>query len=350
MQLFNICIFIKSKLNLNSTLLAYFYKNLILDISNYKALFLEHLEDKIYVKEPKNLYEPITYIISIGGKRLRPILTLMSCDLFGGNYKNALDAALAIEMFHNFSLVHDDIMDNAPLRRGSETVHEKWNLNTGILSGDAMLVLTNQLFETYNDKQYKELMVLFNQTALKVCEGQQLDIDFENRDDVSIVEYIKMISYKTAVLVAASLKMGAMIAEANTEEAQKIYEYGLNLGIAYQLQDDYLDVFGQENFGKQRAGDIIENKKTWLYLKTLTLANSDDNNRLTTLYNTKKKDNDAVNLVIDLFEKYDIPNLVKSQISVYTGKAFESCNQLSLTVSDKKKLIDFGNNLMSRKI
>jgi len=350
LQLFNICIFIKSKLNLNSTLLAYFYKNLILDISNYKALFLEHLEDKIYVKEPKNLYEPITYIISIGGKRLRPILTLMSCDLFGGNYKNALDAALAIEMFHNFSLVHDDIMDNAPLRRGSETVHEKWNLNTGILSGDAMLVLTNQLFETYNDKQYKELMVLFNQTALKVCEGQQLDIDFENRDDVSIVEYIKMISYKTAVLVAASLKMGAMIAEANTEEAQKIYEYGLNLGIAYQLQDDYLDVFGQENFGKQRAGDIIENKKTWLYLKTLTLANSDDNNRLTTLYNTKKKDNDAVNLVIDLFEKYDIPNLVKSQISVYTGKAFESCNQLSLTVSDKKKLIDFGNNLMSRKI
>jgi len=321
-----------------------------LDISNYKTLFLDHLKDKIHIREPKNLYEPITYILSLGGKRLRPILTLMSCDLFGGNFRDALDASLAIEMFHNFSLVHDDIMDNAPLRRGSETVHEKWDLNTGILSGDAMLVMTNQLFETYNDKQYKELMTLFNQTALKVCEGQQLDIDFETRNDVSISEYIKMISYKTAVLVAASLKMGAMIALANKDEAKKIYKYGLNLGIAFQLQDDFLDVFGQENFGKQHAGDIIESKKTWLYLKAMTLANKTDKDKLTSLYKVKDKDSDMVNLVIDLFKKYDIPNLVKSQISVYTEKAFESCNQLSLNISDKKKLIDFGNKLMRRKI
>ena len=321
-----------------------------MDISNYKTLFLDHLKDKIHIREPKNLYEPITYILSLGGKRLRPILTLMSCDLFGGNFRDALDASLAIEMFHNFSLVHDDIMDNAPLRRGSETVHEKWDLNTGILSGDAMLVMTNQLFETYNDKQYKELMTLFNQTALKVCEGQQLDIDFETRNDVSISEYIKMISYKTAVLVAASLKMGAMIALANKDEAKKIYKYGLNLGIAFQLQDDFLDVFGQENFGKQHAGDIIESKKTWLYLKAMTLANKTDKDKLTSLYKVKDKDSDMVNLVIDLFKKYDIPNLVKSQISVYTEKAFESCNQLSLNISDKKKLIDFGNKLMRRKI
>ncbi len=190
------------------------------------------MSQKVKASEPIGLYDPVVYIMNLGGKRLRPILTLMSCELFGSDYKEALDASLAIEMFHNFSLVHDDIMDNASLRRGKATVHEKWNLNTGILSGDAMLVLANQLFESYDDAIYKGLMKIFNDTALKVCEGQQLDIDFETRNDVSIAEYLKMIAFKTAVLVAASLKMGALIAKTSTNEAQKIYDYGLNLGIA----------------------------------------------------------------------------------------------------------------------
>lgn len=319
-------------------------------IEDYKIAFLDYLAKKVTIKEPKNLYEPIDYIMNLGGKRLRPILALMSCDLFGGDYKKALDAALAIEMFHNFSLVHDDIMDNASLRRGKATVHKKWNLNTGVLSGDAMLVKTNQLFEAYHDGLYKKLMMLFNETALKVCEGQQLDIDFETRNDVSIPEYLKMISFKTAVLVAASLKMGAFIANADAIEAQKIYDYGLNLGIAFQLQDDYLDVFGEDNFGKKRAGDIIENKKTWLYLKTLSLAKADDKSRIISLYTMKGDSGKKIEEVISLFEKYDIPNLIKLEIESYTEKSFISCSDLTISNNNKQLLIDFGIMLMKRKI
>lgn len=321
-----------------------------MNIEDYKVVFLDFLSKKVTIEEPKNLYKPIEYIMNLGGKRLRPILALMSCDLFGGNYKNALNASLAIEMFHNFSLVHDDIMDNASLRRGKATVHEKWDLNTGILSGDAMLVIANQLFESYEDAVYKKLMQLFNDTALKVCEGQQLDIDFETRNDVTIPEYLKMISFKTAVLVAASLKMGAIIAGTNDVEAQNIYNYGLNLGIAFQLQDDYLDVFGEDDFGKKHAGDIIENKKTWLYLKTLSLADTDDKNDIISLYNSKEESNKKIEDVISLFEKYKIPKLVKLEIEMYTKKSFDNCNDLSINQANKQLLIDFGTMLMNRKI
>lgn len=329
---------------------GYFYKKINLNIEAYKTVFLAHLNDKIQVNEPVNLYEPIVYILNLGGKRIRPILTLMSCDLFKGNYKDALDASLAIEMFHNFSLVHDDIMDHAPLRRGELTVHEKWDLNTGILSGDAMLVLANQLFESYDADTYKKLMQLFNETALKVCEGQQLDIDFEKREDTSIDDYLKMISYKTAVLLGASLKMGAIIAGTSEDEAQKIYNYGLNLGIAFQLQDDYLDVFAEENFGKQKAGDIIENKKTWLYLKALNLSDNQDKSSLLSLYKSKNESIDKVTKVIDIFEKYDIPQLIKSEITKYTNKSFKSCNELAISQKSKAMLVEFGKNLMNRKI
>ena len=319
-------------------------------IEDYKIAFLDYLTRKVIIKEPRNLYEPIDYIMNLGGKRLRPILALMSCDLFGGDYKKALDASLAIEMFHNFSLVHDDIMDNASLRRGKATVHEKWNLNTGVLSGDAMLVMTNQLFESYDGSLYKKLMVLFNETALMVCEGQQLDIDFETRNDVTIQEYLKMISFKTAVLVATSLKMGAFIAGADDPEAQKIYDYGLNLGIAFQLQDDYLDIFGEDDFGKKHAGDIIENKKTWLYLKMLSIAEDDDKNSIVSLYNTKGNSNKKIEEVISLFDKYEIPNLIKLEIESYTKKSFANCNELSINDNNKQLLIDFGVLLMNRKI
>ena len=220
-------------------------------VDAYKADFLAYLNATIKIKEPKNLYEPIQYILQIGGKRLRPILTIMTCDLFNGNVNKAYDAALAIEVFHNFTLIHDDIMDSAPIRRGKETVHIKWDINTGILSGDAMMIMAYKCFENYDEGIFKKLMCLFNQTALEVCEGQQLDVDFEVRNDVSIPEYIKMITNKTSVLVAAAMKMGAIVAEVSEEEANKIYDFGLNLGIAFQLQDDYLDTFGSvETFGK----------------------------------------------------------------------------------------------------
>jgi geranylgeranyl diphosphate synthase type II len=216
----------------------------MLPINQYQEQFVAYLQSQKKDKEPKNLYEPIDYILQLGGKRMRPVLTLMSTEVFDADYKKALPAALAVEVFHNFSLVHDDIMDDAPLRRGKITVHEKWNINTGILSGDAMLILAYQHFEKYQPKIFRKLAKLFSKTALEVCEGQQYDVDFETRDDVTIPEYLKMIEYKTAVLVAAAMKMGAIIAETSKENANLIYDFGLNLGLAFQLQDDYLDAFG----------------------------------------------------------------------------------------------------------
>lgn len=250
-------------------------------IETYQEQFLAFLETYKEEREPKNLYEPIAYILNLGGKRLRPVLTLMTADCFDGDTNQALDAALAVEVFHNFSLIHDDIMDAAPLRRGHQTVHEKWDLNTGILSGDAMLIMAYQLFENYQPETFQKLAKLFSKTALEVCEGQQYDIDFEMRSDVSIPEYLKMIEYKTAVLVGAAMKMGAIIANASTEDQNRCYEFGKNLGIAFQLQDDYLDAFGNpETFGKQVGGDIIENKKTYLYLKALEFSSESDQQKL----------------------------------------------------------------------
>jgi geranylgeranyl diphosphate synthase type II len=244
-------------------------------ISEYQDLISRHFESIKYQKEPNNLYEPIRYILSLGGKRLRPVLTLMATEVFDVDCQKALAAATAVEVFHNFSLIHDDIMDDAPLRRGNKTVHEKWNINTGILSGDAMLILAYQYFEEYEPHIFRELAKLFSQTALEVCEGQQYDVDFETRYDVTIPEYLKMIQYKTAVLVGAAMKMGAIVAETSAENANNIYDFGLNLGLAFQLQDDYLDAFGNpETFGKQVGGDIIENKKTYLYLKAMEFANT----------------------------------------------------------------------------
>ena len=229
-------------------------------ISQYQEVIINHFDQLKINKEPRNLYEPIEYILSLGGKRMRPVLTLMTSEIFNASYEKAIDAATAVEVFHNFSLIHDDIMDDAPLRRGNKTVHEKWDLNTGILSGDAMLILAYQFFESYEPNVFQKLAKLFSKTALEVCEGQQYDVDFEVREDVTIPEYLKMIEYKTAVLVGAAMKMGAIVAETSEENANLIYDFGLNLGIAFQLQDDYLDAFGDpETFGKQVGGDIIEN-------------------------------------------------------------------------------------------
>ena len=231
-------------------------------IQKYQSHFIAHLNKFSLAREPKQLYDPVQYILKLGGKRLRPMLTLMTTDCFGGEISNALDASLAIELFHNFSLIHDDIMDKAPLRRGKQTVHEKWDINTGILSGDAMLIMAYKLLESYNSKYFKQLTTLFSNTALEVCEGQQYDINFETRVDVSVQDYVKMVKYKTAVLVGTAMQMGAILAEANNEDQKRCYDFGINLGIAFQLKDDYLDAFGNpENFGKQLGGDIIENKK-----------------------------------------------------------------------------------------
>lgn len=323
-----------------------------MDILNYQKVFLEYLDSVNWVREPKNLYEPIDYILQLGGKRIRPVLTLMSADIFSSDFKKALPAALAVEVFHNFTLIHDDIMDEAPLRRGKKTVHEKWNLNTGILSGDAMLILAYQFFENYEPTIFHELAKLFSKTALEVCDGQQLDVDFEIRNDVTIEEYIEMIRLKTSVLVAAALKMGAIVSETDSKNADLIYDFGLNLGLAFQLQDDYLDTFGDpETFGKQIAGDIIENKKTYLYLKALKLADKRDQQKLHFFYNQKLEDNSIkITEVTRIFELYDIPLLIKNEIESYTEKAFKTLEEMTISESAKEKLKNFCLWLMNRTV
>ncbi|GGA65956.1 isoprenyl synthetase [Flavobacterium palustre] len=321
-------------------------------VSQYQEFVIEYLQSQLEVKEPKNLYEPIHYILGLGGKRIRPVLTIMSAEIFDVSYKKALPAALAVEVFHNFSLVHDDIMDDAPLRRGNTTVHEKWNTNTAILSGDAMLILAYQYFEYYEPKIFRKLAKLFSKTALQVCEGQQLDVDFETRQDVTIPEYMKMIEYKTAVLVAAAIKMGAIIAEASTENSDLIYDFGLNLGLAFQLQDDYLDAFGDpETFGKQVGGDIIENKKTYLYLKTMEFAGEADQQKLSDLFSNKAIDNSAkIEQTKELFVNSGAAEATQKAIEAYTFKAFELLDQMKIKEDRREMLRAFGQRLMGRKV
>jgi len=321
-------------------------------IYQYQEFISEYLQSQYETKEPKNLYDPIHYILGLGGKRMRPVLTLMSAEVFDADYKKALPAALAVEVFHNFSLIHDDIMDDAPLRRGNETVHEKWDINTGILSGDAMLILAYQYFEKYEPAVFRDLAKLFSKTALEVCEGQQWDVDFETRDDVSIPDYLKMIEYKTAVLVAAAMKMGAIIAETSEENANLIYDFGLNLGLAFQLQDDYLDAFGNpETFGKQVGGDIIENKKTYLYLKAYEFATKEQAEQLTHLFSIQPQDNsEKINSVKEIFLSTGAAFETKKAIQEFTLKAFETLQKISIDNEKKEVLQSFGENLMGRKV
>ena len=321
-------------------------------IQAYQEHFLNYLQQQHFLRDPKNLYEPIDYILGLGGKRMRPVLTLMAAEVFDTNFEKALPAATAVEVFHNFSLVHDDIMDDAPLRRGKVTVHEKWNLNTGILSGDAMLILAYQYFENYEPAIFKDLAKLFSKTALEVCEGQQYDVDFETRDDVTLADYLKMIEYKTAVLVGAALKMGAIIAQTSKENADYIYDFGLNLGIAFQLQDDYLDCFGDpETFGKQVGGDIIENKKTYLYLKAIEFAQAEERDQLLHLYSIQPEDNsDKIDSVKELFTYYGASAATQKAIEDYTSKAFETLEQMQISGDKKMVLKAFGEKLMKRSV
>ncbi|WP_029038235.1 polyprenyl synthetase family protein [Salinimicrobium xinjiangense] len=324
----------------------------MLPLEQYRREFDNYLSQKLVKQEPVNLYDPMVYILSLGGKRVRPVLVLMAAEIFGNDHRKALDAALAIEVFHNFSLVHDDIMDDAPLRRGMQTVHERWDINTGILSGDAMLIKAYQLFENYEGETFRKLAKLFSKTAIEVCEGQQYDIDFESRENVSIEEYLRMIEYKTAVLVGASLKMGAIVANASDENADKIYEFGRLLGIAFQLQDDYLDAFGDPNtFGKQVGGDIIENKKTFLYLTSLQKSASNEAVQLEHLYSINPPDPSAkIETVKGLFETSGAAELTRMEIKKYTQKAFDVLEELEVDEERKKVLYNFGKGLMDREV
>lgn len=323
----------------------------MLTVNQYREVFVQYLKKFPINREPSNLYDPVSYILTLKGKRLRPILTLMATDIFSNSYKSGLDAALAVEVFHNFSLVHDDIMDSAELRRGNKTVHKKWNVSTGILSGDVMLIQAYQLFENYEGEVFVDLAKLFSKTAIEVCEGQQYDVDFETRDNVKTSDYLKMITYKTAVLLGASMKMGAIIARASKEDQDKIYDFGKYLGIAFQLQDDYLDAFGDEiKFGKKIGGDILENKKTYLYLKAIEFLSEDKKNQLLGLYTNNNSSEEKIKTTKALFEESGSVDYTLKEIKKYTNSAFEILESLNISAEKKKLLYEFGNSLMDRKI
>ena len=303
-----------------------------------------------FPSKPSNLYEPIKYILSLEAKRMRSIALLLSHNSFNENYTNALPAALAIELFHNFTLIHDDIMDKANLRRGAKTVHEKWDNNIAILSGDTMLVQSFSLLSDLELNIQAQVYKVFTDTATQVCEGQQLDMDFEQIQGLEISEYIDMIQKKTSVLLAASFQIGAIIANASLEDTSLMYQFGLNIGIAFQLQDDMLDLYGdQSKFGKKIGGDIISNKKTYLYLKSLSLANSQQEKKLIELFSKPTTNEDEkVQEVKNIFDEVGVLEHIKIQINYYHKQAQN--NLEDLTITNKDDLNDFANLLLKREV
>ena len=322
-------------------------------LKNYKQTFESALMNSISTSTPKNLYTPINYLLNLGGKRLRPILTLMSADIFGNNHSKAIDAALAVEIFHNFTLMHDDIMDSAPLRRGKATVHNKWDVNTGILSGDAMMIEAYRALENYSDPLYGKLNRLFSKTAIEVCKGQQYDLDFETQSEVSQDEYLEMIRLKTAVLVGCSIRMGAIIGGANDVDSKYLYDFGVKLGIAFQIQDDYLDTYGNfESFGKQSYGDIIENKKTILYHQAMKIGSSQERKALKNWFScdtTEENQVEKIKSVKSIFDQTGASIASKDLVIKYTESAFDKLERLSLSNDNKNIFKTFGTNLMKRK-
>ncbi len=312
------------------------------------------LKNKKYGSNPKELYEPIEYIMSLGGKRMRPVFVFVGCDFFGGDTSNAIHPALAIELFHNFTLVHDDIMDKAPLRRNQSTVHEKWDENTAILSGDAIMIKAYQELCKYNTDILPQLLKIFSNTAIKVCEGQQLDMNFEKLAKVSIPQYLKMIELKTAVLLGGSLEMGALIGGADEINAQLLYEFGKHIGIAFQLQDDILDVYADtEKFGKQKGGDIVSNKKTYLLLKAMEMA---DSNRYLKeelhqwIHAPQFVPKEKVEAITSIYNFLNIKELARNEMKKHYDTALTFLENIPVNKMKKENLITIADSLMVREV
>jgi len=315
--------------------------------------YLRKFNTDIELKTPAELYQPCSYILSLGGKRLRPLLALVACDLFGENPSKALTSALSVELFHNFSLIHDDILDEAPLRRNQPTVHLKWNQNIAILSGDALLVKSLQVLQSYPPQEAAHLCELMCNTAMLVCEGQQLDMNFEKQHSVSIAEYIQMIEFKTAVLLGCSLKMGAINAGTNADQQNLLYTFGINLGIAFQLLDDLLDAFAEnaEQFGKRPGGDILSNKKTFLLLKAMAIANSAQKKEMEAIAGMPSSAGaEKIKRMLGIYSELNIKNLCEQAADDFTNKALYSLNGVQADAEKKKHLHDFANHLLKRQV
>ena len=315
------------------------------------SLFENYLAQIQLPEEPQRLYEPIIYSMSGGGKRIRPALLLLCCEAFGGRVQDALPAAAAVEMFHNFTLLHDDIMDNAAVRRGKASVPARWGENVAILSGDAMMIYSYQLLRQVPESKIARIMEIFTSMALQVCEGQQYDMDFESRRKVSVVEYMHMIELKTSVLLGGAAMIGATLGEASEEDCRKIYRYALELGLAFQLQDDMLDSYGTEKeLGKKIGGDILEGKKTCLMLHAMSRAAEKDREILRNTYcDAALTDDEKIARVKEVYDRYDVPRTVNQQISLRFERALSILDTLGIAAERTEHLRVFARNLMGRK-
>jgi geranylgeranyl diphosphate synthase type II len=319
---------------------------------NFSETFSKELSRYIKANDqllPKELYEPESYILSLGGKRVRPLLAMISCDLFGAAHEKAIGSAMCVELFHNFSLIHDDILDEAPVRRNQATVHKKWNTNIAILSGDMMLVRAYTALSTYPASEQQQLLSIFNKTAIQVCEGQQLDMNFEKVHQVSSSQYIEMITKKTAVLLGCSLKMGAINAGKEKQEQEAIYSFGLNLGIAFQLLDDILDLYSENcESGKQKGGDLIAGKKTILLLKALEISEEKKRKSILELYHSSLNTNEKVSAVEKIFDELKVKDHCLAEAKKFTDKALSDLEGIKADTTKKEALKNFSLQLLGR--
>lgn len=322
-------------------------------LQTLQEYFNRVIEKEQFGGEPSELYEPIDYTLSLGGKRLRPVLCLAACELFGGTLSDALNAAIGIEMFHNFTLLHDDIMDEAPIRRGQPSVYKKWNSNVAILSGDTMFAKAYEYIGKVEGNKLPEIHRVFTQTAIEVCEGQQYDMDFERRSHVEEQEYLKMIRLKTAVLLGGSLKIGGIIGDGESDDLQRIYEFGVNLGIAFQLKDDLLDAYAeQEKFGKETGNDIVTNKKTYLLIKAFEKANERQREKLDYYFDNEKAfdRNEKVKAVMQIFNELNIKKETQDSIKKFQEAAIRSLDAINISEGRKGTLLAIVDYLDKREV
>ena len=319
-------------------------------ISDLSALFENTLKEQDIKGFPEQLYAPIKYTLGLGGKRIRPILVLIGCNLYNDDISCAIPQAIAIEFFHNFTLIHDDIMDNAPVRRGQPTVYKKWNGNTAILSGDTLFAMAYQYAQKADPDILGDVLSVFSQTAVEVCEGQQLDLDFEERNDVTVDEYLEMIRLKTGVLLAASLKIGAIIGKGPKEDIENLYKLGEAIGLGFQLEDDYLDTFGDETvFGKKTGGDIITNKKTFLYLRSLEKADPETKEKLIKIYSEPHTDEQAkIETVKQIFQQLGVNTDSKKLIDKYFIEGINYLNKVNISKEKKDILVTLAKSMVKR--
>ncbi len=319
-------------------------------VAFFENLIKKEIEKVMKDEQPSTLFEPARYTFSLGGKRLRPMLTLLAADMFGGDIDDVVKSAIGVEIFHNFSLLHDDLMDNADMRRGNPTVHKKWNANTAILSGDAMVIESYKYISDVEPKYLPQILDLFSNTAMSICKGQQYDMDFEQRDDVSESEYIEMITLKTAVLLGCALKIGAILSDASDKDASALYEFGINIGLAFQLKDDLLDVYGDPKvFGKNLGGDILSNKKTYLLIKAL--KSSDDNQGAALSKWLKAKDyipEEKISAVKNIYDELNLKAISEKIIENYYLASLECLRSISVSDERKRDLTEFAKSLMHR--